>query len=259
MSIVDDYLDRLQQLLAEVRQTQRDALDAAAEVIAQSLAAGGVVHLFGTGHSHMIAEEVFYRAGGLLPVDAMLDREVILSAGALRSTESERTTGKAAEIAARYDLRRGDAGVVISSSGRNPVPVEMAQLMRARGMQVIALTNLTHSRSVPPLDPPGLRLFEVADVVLDNRGAHGDAGLHLDGVAQPVGPTSTVIGAAIIQSVMLLAMEKLVARGAPVVNLPSANVDDADLAAVARELGKVRARVRHLTSDGSDGSDRSMQ
>lgn len=259
MSIVDEYFDRLQRLLAEVHGTQRDALDAAAEVIAESLSADGIVHLFGTGHSHMIAEEVFYRAGGLIPIDAMLDRDVLLSTGALRSTENERTPGKAAEIAARYDLRPGDVGVVISSSGRNPVPVEMALLMRERGMRVIALTSLTHSRSAEARHPPGVHLFEVADVVLDNRGAPGDASLHLDGVPQPVGPTSTVIGAAIIQSVVLLAMEKLIASGKRVVNLPSANVDGADLAAVAGELRRVRGRVRHLSSDGSDGSDGSVR
>lgn len=246
MSIADDYIDRLREILEQVKETQRDGLNRAAELVAQSLDGGGVLHLFGTGHSHMIAEEVFYRAGGLIPVDAMLDPNVILSGGAARSTETERTPGKAAEIAARYDLRRGDAGVVISNSGRNPVPVEMAQLMRRHGMSVIGLTSLTHSRSVERLDPPGAKLFEVVDVVLDNGGAYGDACLDLAGVPQPVGPTSTVIGAAIIQSVVLLAMEKLVARDADVVNLPSANVTRVETEALAEAFGKVHDRIKHL-------------
>jgi uncharacterized phosphosugar-binding protein len=236
----------LQQLLEQVRQAQHETLDAAAQLIAQSLASGGVLHLFGTGHSHMIAEEVFYRAGGLIPVNAMLDPEVILSGGALRSTETERTAGKAAEIAARYDLRQDDVGVVISNSGRNPVPVEMAQLMRSRGMPVIALTNFEHSRAVAPVDPPGVRLFEIADVVLDNGGVYGDACLSLAGVAQPVGPTSTVIGAAMMQSVILLTMEKLVRCDIRVVNLPSANVDGADASEVAKAFARLRGRIKHL-------------
>jgi uncharacterized phosphosugar-binding protein len=163
-----------------------------------------------------------------------------------RDRPAERTSGKATEIAARYDLRGGDAGVVTSNSGRNPVPVEMAQLMRARGMAVIGMTSLTHSRTVEPLDPPGAKLFEVVDVVLDNGGAYGDACLDLPGAPQRVGPTSTVIGAALIQSVVLLAMEKLAASGARVVNLPSANVTHAETEALAAEFAKVRKRIKHL-------------
>lgn len=246
MSITDDYLGRLHELLERFRQTQRNELERAGELAATSLAAGGVLHLFGTGHSHMIAEEVFYRAGGLIPVNAMLDAEVVLSGGAARSTQTERTSGKAAEIAARYDLRGGDTGVVISNSGRNPAPVEMAQLMRARGIGVIAITSLEHSRAVAALDPPGVRLFEVVDVVLDTGGVYGDAGLELTGVARPVGPTSTVVGAAIVQSLILVTMEKLVQRGVDVINLPSANVDGADVSAVATEFAKVRGRIRHV-------------
>lgn len=245
-SIVDDYLRTLHELIERFASTQRDALDHAAELVATALASSGVLHLFGTGHSHMIAEEVFYRAGGLIAVDAMLDQEVVLSGGALRSTATERTSGKAAEIAARYDLRAGDVGVVISNSGRNPAPVEMAQLMKSKGMAVIAITNLTHSHAVAPLDPPGARLFEVVDIVLDNGGAHGDAALAMPGVPHPVGPTSTVVGAAIVQSLLLVALEKLVQRGIEVVNLPSANVEGTDTARVAVELARLRGRIRHL-------------
>jgi uncharacterized phosphosugar-binding protein len=245
-SIVDEYLRALQGLIEKFRETQRVALDRAAELVVQALAGGGVLHLFGTGHSHMLAEEIFYRAGGLIPINAMLAPEVVLSGGALRSTETERTPGKAAEIAARYDLRAGDAGVVVSNSGRNPMPVEMARLMKGKGLSVIALTNMVHSRAVKALDPPGARLFEVADVVLDNGGAHGDAFLQLKGVPYPVGPTSTVIGAAIMQSLVLSTLERLSQRGADVLNLPSANVDGAESHVVLEGFARLRARIGHL-------------
>jgi uncharacterized phosphosugar-binding protein len=246
MSSVDNYITRLHELLERFRATQRDRLEGASELVAASLAAGGILHLFGTGHSHMIAEEVFYRAGGLIRVNAMLDPEVVLSGGALRSTQTERASGKAAEIAARYDLRDGDAGVVISNSGRNPAPVEMARLMRARGIGVIAITSLAHSRAIAALDPPGARLFEVADVVLDTGGVYGDACLELPGVDRPAGPTSTVVGAAIVQSLIIATMEKLVQRGLSVTNLPSANVEGGAAAALAAEFAKLRGRIRHL-------------
>lgn len=245
-SAVDAYLDLVAGLLERFRREERAALSRAAEVIAESLRRGGVVHLFGTGHSHMLAEEVFYRAGGLVPVDAMLDPTVVLSGGALRSTATERRSGSAAEIAARYDLRAEDAGVVISNSGRNPAPVEMARLMRQRGMRVIAVTSLAHSRSVPPRDPPGARLFEVAEVVLDTGVPAGDASLRLPGVDHPAGAVSTAVGAAILQCVILAAMESLVAGGARLANLPSGNVDGADTARVAEEMARYRGRIRHL-------------
>jgi uncharacterized phosphosugar-binding protein len=245
MNAADRYFDHVIALLARVRESQRDAIARAADAVAATLRSGGVVHLFGTGHSHMLAEEVFYRAGGLIPIDAMLDARVVLSGGAQRSTLTERTPGAAAEIAARYELRAGDVGIVISNSGRNPAPIEMAELMKRRGLVVIALTSMQHSSSLPPLMPDSPRLFEIADIVLANGGAVGDAALRLDGVANPAGPTSTITGAALLHGVMLAAMERLAAGGRPVINLPSGNVEGADLGAVGDEIARYRDRIRH--------------
>lgn len=232
-------------LIGRLRDTQSAAIAAAADAVARSLRANGVVHLFGTGHSHLLAEEVFYRAGGLVPIDAMLDPTVLLSTGAQRSTVTERTPGAAAEIAARYDLQPGDVGIVISNSGRNPAPVEMAQLMKSRGLTVIAVTSRTHSAALPPAAPHGHRLYEIADIVLDNGGPYGDAGMRLDGVPHAVGPTSTIAGATLLHAVLIGAMERLVAAGEHVVNLPSGNVEGADLSAIAAELNRYRSRIRH--------------
>jgi uncharacterized phosphosugar-binding protein len=239
------YVDLVIDLLLRLRETQRDPIAAAADTIAASLQRDGVVHLFGTGHSHLLAEEVFYRAGGLFAIDPLLDSSVLLSQGALRSTVTERRPGAAAEIAGRYDLRRGDVGIVISNSGRNPAPVEMAQLMKARGLAVIAVTSLVHSSALPPVPPNTQRLFEVANVVLDNGGTYGDAGLRLDGVANPVGPTSTIAGAVLLHAVFIGAMERLVAARHPVANLPSGNIEGGDLIALRAEFEHYRDRIRH--------------
>jgi uncharacterized phosphosugar-binding protein len=240
-SLVDVFFDRVHAQLERFRNTQRDALARAAHAVAESLRRGGVLHLFGTGHSHMLAEEVFYRAGGLVPVNPMLDAAVILSGGAERSTRTERTPGAAARIAAAYDLRAGDAGVVISHSGRNPAPVEMAALMREKGLVVIAVTCLGQARG-----DGEARLAGIADVVLDTGGAVGDAAIVTPAALFPVGPTSTVAGAAILQALVLAVIEELGGSGEPVVNLPSANVPGADLEPVLRELQKRRRRIRHL-------------
>ena len=245
MNGAERYFDLVIDLLTRLRASQRDALAAAADAVAKCVTNDGVVHLFGTGHSHMLAEEVFYRAGGLIPIDAMLDPTVVLSGGAQRSTATERTPGAAAEIAGRYDLRFGEVGIVVSNSGRNPVPVEMAELMKARGLTVIALTNVTHSLALPPLPPHGRRLFEIADIVLDNGGVYGDAAIDLDGVPHPVGPTSTIAGATLLHAVVIGAMERVAASGRPVINLPSGNVPDADLTAVTIEVARHRNRLRH--------------
>lgn len=241
----DRYFALVIDLLQRLRDSRRAAVAAAAEAVAACLAVDGVVHLFGTGHSHMLAEEVFYRAGGLIPIDAMLDSTVVLSGGAQRSTVTERTPGAAAEIASRYDLRPGDVGIVISNSGRNPAPLEMAQLMKSRGLTVIALTSVAHSSALAAAPPRTQRLYEVANIVLDNGGAYGDAALRLDGVPHPAGPTSTIAGAALLHAVIIGAMERLVAQRRPVVNFPSANVEGADLTAVAAELERYRGRMRH--------------
>jgi uncharacterized phosphosugar-binding protein len=245
-SIVDDYFARVRDLLERFRTTQRAALERGAQLLADRLRGGGVLHCFGTGHSHMIAEELFYRAGGLIAVNAILDPAVLLSGGALRSTETERRSGAAAEIAARYDLRAADAGLVISNSGRNPAPVEMARLMRAAGMPVIGITSVAHSMALPVLDPPGARLLDVCDVALDTGGAYGDASLPLRGVRHAVGPTSTVLGASIAQALILAVMERLAATGTEVVNLPSGNVAPTDLREVIAEINRYRPRLRHL-------------
>ncbi|HVN88144.1 MAG TPA: SIS domain-containing protein [Candidatus Binatia bacterium] len=245
MDSADRYFDVVIALLQRLRTSQHAAIAAAADAVATCLSADGLVHLFGTGHSHMLAAEVFYRAGGLIPIDAMLDPSVVLSGGAQRSTATERTPGAAAAIATRYDLRAGDVGIVISNSGRNPAPIEMAQLMKARGVRVIAVTSVAHSSALPAVPPHAQRLFEIVDIVLDNGGAYGDAALRVPGVAQPVGPTSTITGAALLHAVMIGAMERLVGAGQPVINLPSGNVPDADLTAVMTELARYRGRIRH--------------
>jgi uncharacterized phosphosugar-binding protein len=123
--------------------------------------------------------------------------------------------------------------------------VEMAQLMKDRGLTVVALTSVTHSSALPPVPPSTQRLYEIADIVLDNGGPYGDASLRLDGVPHRVGPTSTIAGAVLLHAVFIGAMERLVAMGRRVVNLPSGNVEGTDLGAVAAELERYRGRIRH--------------
>ena len=226
-SVIDRYLDHAAGLLREVGETQREALDLAADAVARTLASGGTLYAFGTGHSHMLAEELFYRAGGLVKVYPILDAPLMLHVSASRSSEVERIPGYAASLLGHgADPGPGDVMMIFSNSGRNAVPVDMALMMRERSVKTVAITNLAHSRACASRHPSGKRLFEICDVVIDNRGCPGDAAMNVGGYN--VGPTSTVVGAAIIQCVACGAVEKLAAmREIPEV-FSSSNVDGGD-------------------------------
>jgi uncharacterized phosphosugar-binding protein len=229
-----EYFAELYRLLEKVEHSQMDRIAQAGKVIANAIVQGGTLHIFGTGHSHMLAEELYVRAGGLTCVNAILEPSLMLHEDPARATELERQEGLAAEILARHEMWAGDVLIVVSNSGRNPVPIEMALLAKERGLVVIALTSLAHSQAVASRHPSGRRLFEVADIVLDNVGEVGDAvleacpepGRRVEGHSTKACPTSTVMGAAILNAVMATAIEELLSMGFVPSILISSNVDD---------------------------------
>jgi uncharacterized phosphosugar-binding protein len=174
MTAIDRYFRAARDTLAEVAATQGDALEAAARLAADGVAAGGVLHLFGAGHSQLLALDAFRRAGGLACVNPIVDPALAPAAGP-DVGRVERTPGHAATVLAREDLRPGEVVVVVSNSGVNPVPVEVALGCRDRGLRVVALTNVEQAKATAARHPSGARLHEVADVVVDNRCPTGDA------------------------------------------------------------------------------------
>ncbi len=237
------YRDQIVGIMDRLLATEAQAMDAARTAIADTLASGGVLHVAGSGHSHMLAEEVFYRAGGIAAAQAILDEDLMLHRGAARSTRLEREAGQAARVLANYTITPGDVVIVASNSGRNAFPVELALLARDKGARVIALTSLTHARAVASRHPSGKRLFEVADIVLDNGGAYGDAALTVPGVTQPMGPTSSVIGIWLINTLIAEAVAEATARGATIDIYQSANAESTNSSAeaiVARWRGRIR-------------------
>jgi len=222
------YLRRLVELLATIESDDLDGpIDAAADVVASTLAGGGLVHVFGTGHSHLLALELFYRAGGLAAVDPVLVESLMLHVSASQSTLDERTGSHLDEIGRRHDFRAQDALIVISNSGGNGAPVEVAEFAKSRGLPVVALTSSAHAASDRGRagDFP---LLHIADVVLDNRGVPGDAAVTVGGLEAPMGPTSTVIGAAILNAVAIRAAERLLAMGSTPEVFVSANIKGGD-------------------------------
>ncbi len=239
------YYQTVMRLIAAIMRSQAQGMERAAQAIFESLRSGGVLHVFGSGHSHAVAEEAYHRAGGLVPVNAI--QEVFLTPLTPPATSSqlERVSGLAKIILDGYDLRPGEVLMVISNSGINVVPVEIALEGKARGLTVVALTSLAHSRGVPPRDASGRRLFEIADIVLDNCGEPGDAAVQYEGVSGKVAPTSLLAGAYIINSLACRVVELFLAKGlTPPVYL-SANVPGGDEHNRGLEA-KYRGRIRGL-------------
>jgi uncharacterized phosphosugar-binding protein len=246
LSVFEVYIEQLQMILERIRREQATAIKQAGSIVADAIAAGGVVHTFGTGHSHLIAEEPFFRAGGIAAVNPILDERLMFLRGALESTRAERDAGLSRALIEREDVRLRDASIIISNSGRNAAPVEMALEMKARGVQVIAITNIQHSRASAPRNQSGKRLFELADVVIDNCTPAGDALMTLPGLNARAGPSSTVAGAAVINSIMIEAASELLRRGEQISVLPSANVDSTTADKLRQLLGRYQERIRYL-------------
>ncbi|BFJ85519.1 sugar isomerase domain-containing protein [Ruthenibacterium sp. TH_2024_36131] len=227
MGKTEMYFDTLHVLMERAR-AQAETVRAAAACVAESIAQGGMLYAFGTGHSHMFAEELFYRAGGLVDVYPVLEEGLMLHSGAAKSTALERMSGYAHILMESLPIREGDVMVIASNSGGNAVSVEMAAECRARGVRVIALTSLAHSRSRTPRNPLGKRLYELADWVLDNGGEPGDACMELDG-GRKTSPTSTVVGCALLEALVAETATCLQKMGKEPRVFASSNTDGGDM------------------------------
>lgn len=202
--------------------TQLGALQEAAELIADALSDGRGFYAAGTGHSHALAEEIYGRAGGLLDVRPILEPSLMLHEGLEKSSVLERLPGLGRALIDLHRVSDGDVVLVASNSGRNAVPVELAEAAKDKGARVIALTSRRHTDSVDSRAPSGAKLADVADVVLDNCGVPGDAMLPND--PHPVGPTSTMVGAMLLQALIVEVVGRMRERGTPVPTYLSLNV-----------------------------------
>jgi uncharacterized phosphosugar-binding protein len=225
MTASEQYLQACRETLERISQTQLDAIGQAADLIAGRVASGGIVFTFGTGHSHELAEEISYRAGSVVPVNPILEPSLTGSTEVSKSEFLERLEGFAPHILDYHRVTKEDVLIIISNSGRNAVPVEMAVEARSRDIPVVAVTSLAYSQQISSRQSSGKKLYEVADIVLDNCTPYGDAVVNLPGLPQPVGPLSTVAGAALLHSVMVGVAERLTAKMSPVPVFWSGNLD----------------------------------
>jgi uncharacterized phosphosugar-binding protein len=221
MSLPETYYDRANAMLAKAWAANTPTIAALAPVIGSSLARGGVLHTFGSGHSELIAREIIGRAGGLVCISGVIDP----TAGFI-----ENLVGYGTRLIERHDrqyqLLPGETIIVISNSGKNASPIEVAQYAKKKGLTVVGLTSVAMSSSMPTVHPSGQRLHEVADHVLDNGGIPGDTIIEVrEGVMS--GPTSTFIGCSLLNWLMLSVVEWLKTNGHPLPILRSQNMPNA--------------------------------
>ncbi|MHB9144443.1 MAG: SIS domain-containing protein [Symbiobacteriia bacterium] len=220
-----EYFKAVGSILSQVAASQGAHVSEAGRLAAEAVANGGLIHAFGTGHSHLLAEEVYYRAGGLLTVNAILEPALMLHEGGAKSSAMERLPGLAKVIFDQQPAMAGDVIIIASNSGRNAVPIEMAMEARQRGLKVIAITSRAHAESQPAGHASGKKLHDVADVVIDNGGVPGDAVLTVPGLPVRACGTSTVIGAAIMQAIMAEVVDRLIKAGKVPPVIQSGNVE----------------------------------
>jgi uncharacterized phosphosugar-binding protein len=214
------WFDAAASLLQRVRDTQADPIETASQWCAESIASGGLVHLFGAGHSRIPVEEMFPRYGSypgfnpIVELSVTFHTQVVGANGQRQAMFIERMPGLAATILSNFALSPNDLMVVFSASGLSALPVEMAREARNRGLRVIAVTSVAQSRSEEPDPVVGTRLLDVADLVIDICTPSADAMVTIEGLETPVAPGSTIGSVAIVNAIKARTAELLVARGA---------------------------------------------
>ena len=239
------YLKNIRALLDKLEETQEDVIDKVSEVCAKAIFDGHLLYFFGTGHSHMICEEPFYRAGGLACISPILESDLMLHEGGAKSSSYERVEGLGNVVISHTAIEEGDVLFLISNSGRNCAVIDAAIEAKKRGAITVAITSMNHTTNVTSRHSGGKNLYQVCDFVLDNCGEVGDASILLDGMKQKSAPTSSVLDVTLVNLVIANTTEKLLAMGMVPPVFTSANTDEGDKANKSI-LETYRPRIRIL-------------
>lgn len=258
-----DFIDAAAGIVQRIRDTQVENIAAAAQICADSIANGGLVHLFGTGHSRIPVEEIFPRHGsfpGFHPIVELSlthHTQVVGANGQRQAMFLEKVEGLGEAILRNFVFNPRDSFIIFSNSGVNGVVVEVAQGAKARGLPVIAVVSVDHCNASAARHSSGQKLTDLADVVLDNGSPAGDAMVQIDGLAYPVAPGSTVGYAVIANALKALVADELTRRGQPPLVLTSSVLIGSAASAelFERTYDDYRTRVAQVYGGGSYGSD----
>ena len=249
-----DYLTKAAAIVERIQQTQLDALERAADLCVQAIAGDGLVHLFGTGHSRMFIEEMFPRHGSfpgfhpIVELSLTYHNQVVGANGQRQAMFLEHVEGLGKAILRNFVLRPPDVFIIFSNSGVNEVVVEVGLEAKKLGLPVIAVVSLEHCLASAPRHSSGKRLTDLADVVLDNCTPAGDALVYVEGLAEPVGPGSTIGAAALTNALKCLIAARLTALGQPPLVLTSACLVGSERSAALFDAAYdgYRARVKRV-------------
>lgn len=229
MSKSREYIVRAEEAMRRAFDEQEEKLSLASRKVADAIKAKHNVFVTGCSHAGILAEELFYRTGGLAVINPIFVPGLMLDTRPITVTSAmERVEGVGRAALSKVDLGEGDVIIIHSVSGRNAVPVEMALEAREKGAYVICVTSVAYSEGVTSRHSSGKRLFECADLVIDNYAPSGDAAVSFDGFPEKSGPLSTVTGAALLNAMVCGVIEMLLADGVIPPVFMSANLDGGD-------------------------------
>lgn len=224
-----EYFNYIINILNTVIKTEAENIEKAATVISNAIKNKQNIFSFGASHAGIITEETFYRAGGLALINPIFEPSIMLNVRPVTFTSTmERLEEYGKEIAKKTPIKKGDIIICHSVSGRNAVMIDFVEESKNKGAFIIAITNVKYSKSVEARHKNGKRLFEQADIVIDNHGEIGDASIKIEGLSQKVAPSSTISGAAIVNSIVCAVAEKLSSMNIVPPIFHSANVDGGD-------------------------------
>ena len=196
-----EYFEKVEQLIKDINDQEDNNIKKAALLMYQAMRKELLVHVFATGHSHMFAEELFYRAGGLVQINPILIPPLMQHEGAVRSTQLERKPGYAKQIFDELDIKKDEVFIIVSNSGINSVPVEFASIVKEHHHPLIVITSMEMTKKVNPRNNLNKKLYEFGDVVIDNHAPYGDG--IIEKAYGRIGAVSSIAGNYIAQSLVL--------------------------------------------------------
>lgn len=235
MSVIDDYLQKCEKIIHTIS-AQKKEMEKAAALFAASILAGRVVHVFGSGHSRIMVEEMWPRYGSfpgfnpIVELSLTYHNNVVGANGQRQAMYLENVSGLAERILRNFGLSKKDTALIISSSGCNIVPIEMAELFQKKKIKVVALITKEHSEKSTSKRSDGKKLSDFADIVLDTGAPVGDSMIYITGLKTPVSPGSTVGGVMIVNSIKAEVARLLMEAGKPPKVLTASSVIDAEKA-----------------------------
>lgn len=246
----EQYLKIVTELFVKIETQERESIDRAAQVIAESIMKDQLIHIIGPGgHSNMAAEELFWRAGGLAPINPLFAPAIQLVHGAKHSNIMERTPGYAKSVLDSYGVGENEVILIVNAYGINSMTIDTALEAKRRNMTSIGVTSTSFASNVPPghpsRHPSNKNLYEIADIFVNNYLPLGDAVVEFDGFDQKIGPTSTLVNVFTLNLIVLQVVEKLLNRGYTPPVWMSANMPGGDEANKKWEA-KYFGRVKHL-------------